>query len=480
MSSKPAAPRSLREQLLLWLLAPLVVLVVVNAAFSYQVAISTANDAYDRLLLASVRSIADRVTVNDGQISVDIPYVALELFESRIQERIFYKVTGPDGATLTGYEDLPPPPAGAARGKPVFFGSQYHGEHLHQAAIYKSLYDPAVKGLVLVQVAETAESRDALSRRMLYDGLLRQIVLLLVAALLLWMGVRFVLRPIVRLRDSIAQRSAIDTTPVEEAGVQSEVRPLIQAINQHTDRIDKMIAARVRFVADAAHQVRTRLSILKTQVEYGLRLDDADALHAVLSDAQSLVDQTTRFFNQLLVLAHAEANAVPGRGAEVLDLAALAHEITLEWVPEARAKEIILGFEGPDHGAFVRGNKLMLRELVTNLLDNAVRYTQRGGSVTLRIKQESPHVVVEVEDNGPGIPEEERGHVFERFYRGPDAEQEGSGLGLAIVREIARSHEAAIALDSAPGGDGLLVRVTLRAVETVPTSPPRPTAATAA
>jgi two-component system sensor histidine kinase TctE len=480
MSSKPAAPKSLREQLLLWLLAPLVVIVVINAALSYQVAITTANEAYDRLLLASVRSIADRVTAVDGKISVDIPYVALELFESKIQERIFYKVTGPDGMTITGYDDLPAPPRDAPRDKPIFFPSQYQGERLHQAAVYKSLYDPSINGPILVQVGETAESRDALSQRMLYDGLLRQVVLILVAALLLWLGVRAVLRPLTRLRDSIARRSASDITPVEDAGVQSEVRPLIQAINQHTDRIDKLIASRVRFVADAAHQVRTRLTILKTQVEYGLRLQDAESLHAVLSEAQVLVDQTARFFNQLLVLANAEANAVPGRDIAPLDLAALAHGITLEWVPEARAKEIVLGFEGPAAGVDVRGHAVLLRELVTNLLDNAIRYTQFGGSVTVRIAAQGDDVLLEVEDNGPGIAEEERERVFERFYRGPDSQPEGSGLGLPIVREIARSHGATIELTTAPGGDGLLVRVTLHATQAPPTSPRRSTAASAA
>jgi two-component system sensor histidine kinase TctE len=305
-------------------------------------------------------------------------------------------------------------------------------------------------------------------------------VLILVAALLLWLGVRAVLRPITRLRDSIAQRSATDITPVEDAGVQSEVRPLIQAINQHTDRIDKLIASRVRFVADAAHQVRTRLTILKTQVEYGLRLKDAESLHGVLSEAQALVDHTARFFNQLLVLAHAEANAVPGRDTASVDLAALAHGITLEWVPEARAKEIALGFEGPEQGVAVRGQAVLLAELVTNLLDNAIRYTQFGGSVTVRIGTEGRDVLLEVEDNGPGIAQDERERVFERFYRGPDSQPEGSGLGLPIVREIARSHGATIELATAPGGDGLLVKVRLGAAQAPPTSPRRSTAASAA
>jgi two-component system sensor histidine kinase TctE len=218
----------------------------------------------------------------------------------------------------------------------------------------------------------------------------------------------------------------------------------------------------VSFIADATHQVRTRLTILKTQMDYGLRLEDPAAMRAVLAEARTIVDQTSRFFNQLLVLAHAEANAVPGHGLESVDLASLVHDITLEWVPEARAKRINLGFEGHERGEFVHGNRLLLGELAWNLLDNAIRYTQANGTVTVRILDEGEALALEVEDNGPGIPEAERARVFERFYRPAGSEGEGSGLGLAIVREIARLHEATVELATAQGGDGLLVRVRIR------------------
>jgi two-component system sensor histidine kinase TctE len=463
MSSNASEPKSLRKQLLAWLLVPLLGLLAVNSILSYRVAIDTANAAYDRLLLASVKAIADRVTLSGGEIVVDIPYVALELFESNIRERIFYKVSAPDGTTITGYEDLPPPPGAAApRDQPVFFRSDYRGESLYQAAIYKRMYDSALKGPVLIQVGETAESRQALSRRILYDGIVRQGLLIMLAALLLGLGVRYVLRPLVRLRDSIAKRSPTDITPVDDAGVQSEVRPLIEAINQHTQRIDRMINERVSFITDATHQIRTRLTILKTQMEYGMRLKDPEALRALLAEARTSVDHTSHFFNQLMVLAHAEAKAIPGRDVESVDLASLAHAITLEWVPEARAKRINLGFEGHDRGVFVDGSKLLLGELVSNLLDNAIRYTQAGGSVTVRIRDEGASIALEVEDDGPGIPAPERERVFERFYRLPASGSDGTGLGLAIAREICRSHEASIELASGAGGDGLLVRVRMR------------------
>jgi Signal transduction histidine kinase len=224
-----------------------------------------------------------------------------------------------------------------------------------------------------------------------------------------------------------------------------------------------MINSRVSFIADAAHQIRTRLTILKTQVEYGMRLEDPAALRGVFEEARTILDETSRFFNQLLVLAHAEAKAVPGHDAEPVDLAALAHSIAHEWVGEARRKQINLGFEGSEKGVTVRGNELLLGELVSNLLDNAIRYSSAGAAVTLRVREEDAAVVLEVEDNGPGIPEAERVHVFDRFYRASGAPGDGSGLGLAIAREICRSHDAVIELESGRGGKGLLARVRFHA-----------------
>src|SRR5258708_3963873 len=183
MSSNANPRRNLRTQLLVWILGPLLLLFIVNSILGYRVAISTANQAYDRLLLASVKAIADRVTIAGGEISVDIPYVALELFESNIRERIFYKVSAPDGTTLTGYEDLPPPPASAARDRATFFRSQYPGESLYQAALFKQLYGPSGAGMVLIQVGETAKYRRARSRSILYDGLVRQGLAISLAAL---------------------------------------------------------------------------------------------------------------------------------------------------------------------------------------------------------------------------------------------------------------------------------------------------------
>jgi len=460
MSSRPSARHSLRRQLLLWLLIPLILILAVNSVLAYRVALKTANDAYDRLLLTSVRAVAERVGVTDGEITVDLPYVALELFESNIKEHIYYKVSGPGGKTITGYEDLPPPPAKpAVSDQPVFYQAQYQGGTLYLAALYKQIYDPEVHGSVLIQVGETAESREALSRQILIDGLVRQGLLIAVAALVVWFGLQRGLAPLLRLRDCIARRSPTDLTPIDDSHIQDEVKPLIHAINLHTARVNSLIAARQRFIADASHQLRMPLAVLKTQAEYGLRQQSQAPVQAVLDDMRSTTDQTTRLVNQLLTLARAEPSALAVEELALVDLASLARATASEWVPAARRKRIDLGYDGEEGGLSLGGNPLLLRELIANLIDNAIRYTPPEGRVTVRVAAADKSIVLEVEDNGPGIPEAERERVFERFYRGKTASAEGSGLGLAIVQDICRSHQATVALAEPVAGHGLIVRV---------------------
>lgn len=454
-------PGSLLRQLLAWLLIPLVALLALNAFLSYRAALATANEAYDRLLLASVHAIADRVGVVDDRIQVDVPYVALELFESKSQERIFYRVATIAGETITGYDDLPPPPQRPlAADEPVFYRAPYHDETVYFAALQKPLYDAQDRGPVMIQVGETAEARDALSREILFDSLGRQGLLIAVAALVVWLGLRRGLRPVLRLRDGIAGRAPTDLTPIDDKDVQSEVRPLIQALNQHTERLDRLIAARQRFLDDASHQLRTPLAALKTQAEYGLSQSTPDASRALMQDIHRTTAETIRLVNQLLALARAEPQGVPTRDMMAVDLGALARATTTELVPFARQKQIDLGFEGADSARTVTGNRVLLHELIVNLVDNAIRYTQPGGKITVRVACADHRVVFDVEDNGPGIPPDERERVFERFYRGSTASDHGSGLGLAIVHDICRSHGARIELGTPAEGTGLRVLVT--------------------
>lgn len=450
---------SLRLQLLLWLLLPLLVLLLVNAWFSNRAAVSTANRAFDHLLMASADAIAENVELRDGEIQVDLPYAALQLLESNIQERIFYRVISPDGKTLTGYDDVPLPTTTPMPGEEVvLYAARYRGETIYLVALYKQIYGKVPASRVVIIVAETGEARDALSHQILLEALLREAALITAAGMLVWLGLVRGLRPLGRLRASLVARSSSDLSPIDPSGVQAEVRPLIAALNQHTARIERLIASRQRLITDASHQMRTPLSEMRTQIEYSLRQRRPELLRQTLMAVRGDLARLARLIGQMLLMARSDPDVLQDQRMTRVDLGELARVTTLDFVPPARKKSIDLSLEQPSEPAIVLGNGQLLRELVANLLDNAIVYGKDGGAVTVRVicHQE---VVLEVEDDGRGIPIAERENVFERFYRAPGSEVGGSGLGLSIVRDICISHRARIELNTASAGVGLCVRV---------------------
>jgi two-component system sensor histidine kinase TctE len=460
LKSKRVSVHSLRLQLLAWLLVPLVGLLAVNAYFSNEAAVATANQAFDRLLLASADAIAEKVDVQDGALTVDLPYVALQLLESNIQERVFYRVVSPDGTTLTGYEDLPLPANRRwTRDEAALYTADYHGDTIHLLARRKPLYGTSISGAVTVIVAETAESRKALSHRIVLEGLARQGLLIVATGILVWFGVGRGLRPLMRLRESLLCRAASDLRPIDASGLQTEVRPLIDALNQHTAQIEQLIAGRQRFLADASHQMRTPVAEMRTQIEYALRQNEPEVAREALRDMDAALGSLSRMVTQMLSLARSDPSTGQRQPHRRLELVELARSTTLDFVTRARQKHIDLSFEAgePVH---VMGDPVMLRELVANLVDNAVAYGNEGGAVTVRVNA-SAKAVLEVEDSGPGIPEGERQRVFDRFYRLAGSSAPGSGLGLSIAADICRSHNASIALLTPASGHGLLVRVEL-------------------
>jgi two-component system, OmpR family, sensor histidine kinase TctE len=473
-------PDSLGRQLLLWLLLPLALLLGVNAFLSHRTADRTADQAFNALLAASADTIADQLTVSRGRVAVDIPYVALQLLESPLNERIYYRVLDPAGQTISGFKDLPPPPARASLAvAQTTYTVIYRGETLHMLAYFKQVYGLDTTEPVLILVGETGESRNALAREILAADLERQALLIVAAGLLVWLGLRRGLKPLASLRASLLARSPNDLSPIDPSPVQAELRPLIEALNQHTQRIDQLIASRQRFIADASHQLRTPLAEMRTQVEYTLRQNTPAASHETLTAVRQWIDSQTRLIGQLLMTARAEPDAMQQQGLAPIDLAGVAREAATELIPAARRKAIDLSFEDPGQTVTVNGNALLLHEMAANLIDNAVRYTPARGAITVRVLApgvEGLHAALEVEDDGPGIPPAERERVFERFYRGGGGQDSmGSGLGLSIVRDICASHGAVLSLESPRGGGaGLRVRVVFGVSGPEATSLPAP------
>jgi two-component system, OmpR family, sensor histidine kinase TctE len=449
----------LRSLLLRWLLVPTLALWAVGFAAGYVRSLAQAHEAYDRTLLGSALVISERIGLADGDgvadVVADLPYAALEMLRTDAQDRIFYRVADlRDGRYITGYEDLPAPPLPPTQ-EPVFYDAMFKDQDIRVVAVRHALLDGEGQRLLLVQVAETLDARRQLTRRIVAEAAGLQLLLIALAAGLIAFGVRKGLAPLKRLRDEVRSRGANDLTPVDTRAVPREVAPLIHAINAHTERQRQLSEAQVRFVANASHQLKTPLTVLRAQVGHALMQTDLQEMRDVVQRLHQTTDATGRLVAQLLALARSE----PGRALEVqdVDLTELAREVSFNLLNLARGKLIDLGFESSS-AIVVGGEPVLLRELITNLVHNALTYTQEGGRVTVVAGQPLGRVTLQVIDNGPGIPAAERGRVLERFYRVSGAKEQGSGLGLAIVKEICARHGIELVLADPPGGgSGLCV-----------------------
>ncbi len=459
---------SIRTQLLAWLVIPILVLLLVGAALTYGLAIRMATDAYDKALLDSVYSIGGCVKVKSGNLIVDIPPAVLAILKDNMKDRVMYQVLDDHHRIVAGDANLPLPDfedQDSSDHSADYRDATIDGEPIRVASIKYQL--PASPGTYLyIQVAETLHGREQIADEILIGTLTTQFVIVTLSGLVVLLGVRRGLRPLNNLRDAVASRTPIDLRPIAVESVPKEVQPLVTAINELLQRLQDDMQAQRRFVANAAHQLRTPIAGLKMQSELALRQNDpADVQHALVL-IRTGAERAARLANQLLALARSEPGAVNSELWQPVDLNEVARNATKEFVPEAIRKNIDLGFEGTSHPVHVLGDQSSLHELAANLIDNAVLYTPSGGHVTVRIEPRregsdkgSPELIVE--DDGPGIPAEERERVFERFYRLLDRSTggSGSGLGLAIVREIANVHKADVQVCEGPAGVGASVKI---------------------
>ena len=443
---------SLRLQLLAWLLIPLGFVVAFNALTAYANARLTASTITDRLLLAAARVLAEQVQVDNGRIEALILPSALGIFASVGQDRALYAIKGPDGQLIAGYPDVPMPPRGASVHEPVYFNSIFRTQEVRAVAILQPIAAFAPGATALVVVGETLRGEDLIVGDLWQAGAMQQVALVLIAAALAWLGLQRGLKPLIALRDHVRHRDPEALAPFAPGVVQSELEPVVAALNEAAARVRRQIGLQRRFIDDAAHQLRTPLTLLKMQAGVGLRTSSLAGKDEALAAVDGATDGLVRLANQLLALARAEPGGA-ARARAPLDLADVARRVLDARAGLALDRSIDLGFEAAP--APMEGDAAMLGELVANLVDNALIYTPPGGRVTVQV---GPGVL-RVEDNGPGIPPDERERVFERFHRVLGSGAEGSGLGLAIVREIGRAHGAQVRLGEPEAGSGLVVAV---------------------
>ncbi|MBH9663609.1 sensor histidine kinase [Burkholderia multivorans] len=452
---------SLRGRLLWWLLLPLAVFVLIAAAMAYDAARRTADLVQDSTLVASARTIGEDIEWRNGLPVADVPPAALEIFESPSRDSVFYKVIDSDGRLLAGNPALDVVARHGA--EPIAYDTTLDGTRLRAVAYDRQLYDEGQVDTVTVVVAKTTRSRSAMVATIWRPQLVRLALMLVLAVVLVYLGLTFELRPLMKLKDDVADRGPMELEPIRPERLQHELRPIVDAINQCIARLNTHTATQRRFIADAAHQLRTPIAVLDTQIQYAQqRGHDDRELASVLDSMQRSSRKMADVTDKLLLLAHAEATPSTLLTQRV-DLAALVPSVLEETIVLAQRRDIDLGAELGER-LDVAGSGSLLSALVTNLVDNAVRYTQPGGCVTVAARRDGDTVVLDVIDDGPGIPAEARPHVFKRFYR-VSSDTEGSGLGLAIVSEIAQAHGGSATLAPGPGNRGVVVTVRLPAYD---------------
>lgn len=448
----PSAPL-LRRQLLAWLLVPLFALLVVDTFVSYRVALEFARRAYDRALVEIARDLS--LHVRAGPV-LDLPDEARRILLEDPDDRVFHSLSDANGRAVSGAQIPPPSAPDAQREREHFYDASVESDLVRVVQLRVASTSNGASG-TLVRVAETLNRRNALAREILISVVLPQALLLIVAGAVVWVGVAHGLAPLERLRLAVSARTHRQWSPVAAADVPGEVRPLLQAIDELVARLDSALTLQSRFISDAAHQLKTPIAALKANLELALREEEPRRAHDALAAAHAGLERISRVVSQLLSLARNEPEAGAKATLVPLDLGELVLQAASDWVPAALRRRIDLGFEPAPRAVAIRGDAGRLRELLDNLIDNAVRYTPEAGRVTVRVESDPP--AVSVNDDGPRIPEAERQRVFERFHRLLGHAEGGSGLGLAIAQEIARVHGAHITLGDDADGVGNTFRV---------------------
>ncbi len=473
--------RSLFGEILDWMLTPLLLLWPVSLALTWLVAQNIADKPFDRALEYNVQALAKLVVVKSNQVHFNLTGPAREILRADDTDLVYYQVLGTRGEYLSGEHDLPAPPDEdkPTNGEVRLREDRIQGQDVRVAYTWvkvdlasssaSSLPRSPSSVLVLVQVAETLEKRKTLATEIVKGTMLPQFVTLPLAVLLVWLALVRGIKPLAQLEKRIRARKPDDMSPLDDTAVPEEVLPLVYSINDLLSRLKVSLTTQRRFLTDAAHQLKTPLAGLRMQADLAQRETDAEELKKSLKLIGQASIRATHTVNQLLALARAETT---GRSLakQTVDMVLIASEVMADSVPRALEKKIDLGYDGPavgEQNTTLEGNPTLLKEMLRNLLDNAIAYTPENGRVTLRLLTDrfSGVLVLLVEDSGPGIPESERELVFQPFYRALGSNVDGSGLGLAIVLEIANQHDAAISIEDAEAPEatnGPGTRITVR------------------
>ena len=430
------------------------------------------NLTYDKTLYRTALALADQVSLEELGIEVQglqvtLPQVAKDLLEFDEDDDVYFRIVGPTGDLIATHTDLPLPKVYPKDDKFLYYDTTLNKEKL-RVVVYAL---PAIAGFapntgknnVYVLVGETLKKRTLMSEEILLSMLLPQVFIVILVCVLLFFGIQRSLLPLDRLKTELSQRNINDLSSVNHRKLPSELQPLLNAFNDLLIRVNNAMTKQQRFISDAAHQLRTPLAGLKTQAELALREKQPAKITHALDQINQASSNLAHLVNQLLSLTKVEPDGATFVTFEPVNLGQLAQQVASDWVSAARQKNIDLGFSDHSQTVLILGNDVLLRELMNNLIDNAIRYTPADGSITVGVKVDNATPVFYVQDSGIGISAENQALVFERFYRVLGTQQEGCGLGLTIVQEIAERHKATTSIVSEGEGTGTLFLITFPA-----------------
>lgn len=442
---------SLKTLLLLLVAGPLLLLMLVESAVSYLISMQSTKLLFDRWLLNSVHSMSKEVHVERDRLQFTADRSFLEVFEWDELDEVYFQVATPDGEIIAGTEQLPLPPREGLDGGPLFRDLRLDGKNVRAV----SLFTQADNGLAaVVTIAETLVRRQTMTADLLRDVLISKALLLVAVLLLIATAFDRGLNPLIRLGRAIGQRSPRDLTLIDVGQVPTEVRGLVENSNQLLSRIDTAISAREQFIGNIAHQIRTPLAGMKLQAQLAQDETDPEKVHDALLRISHAADHMAHVNSQLMKLARAEAAFGRGLRTERVDLHEVVEHCCADNAQLAHERGIHLVLRLPEQKLFLDGEFTLLAEMVRNLVENAVRYGSENGHVWVELTETLDGITLVVEDDGPGISQDDWPQIFDRFFRPVDSSGDGCGLGLAIVREIALAHGASVQIQDRKGGSG--------------------------
>ncbi|MBY0546480.1 MAG: sensor histidine kinase N-terminal domain-containing protein [Candidatus Obscuribacterales bacterium] len=449
---------SIRKQLLTLLIPFLFGLWIASAVVSFWFISIISGETFDKDLINSADSVVGRLRVKGDKVVVDLPPAALAILKHDESDKFYYCVIGSNGQRISGDTGLPPPSDDLKVGVPKF-ASERIAEKTVRVAEIKVSVDEADQ-TVIVQVAETTNGRSRFQQKMLLSIAAPQLLVILVGLFAVWYGITKILTPLRSLQQQIADRSQLDLRALSDGDAPQEVYPLVKTLNHLLSRLREEIKAHQRFIANAAHQLRTPLAGLKTYSSIGSEMTEVKDLQMIVHELDQGIDRASRMVAQLLALARTDSGeAAVIRTTSHVDLNFLVSDLVAELIEQAILKDLELTYVASTVSATIDCETDGLRHLIVNLVENALHYTPRGGRIVVEVRNEGTNIVLSVTDSGPGIPAEEREKVFERFYRVVGTGGNGSGLGLSIVREVANAHNARVSIETAAGGTGTVVIV---------------------